>query len=83
MTGRLAAAFLKAHLIDQLVWFRAGCALGADARPGIGALDITRLADAPRFTRTSAMTLGGDTLELFDRRRRTRPRRSLARILPT
>ena len=65
--GRVAAAFLKAHLIDQLAWFRARTALGADARPGIGALDITRLADAPRFTRTSAMTLGGDTLELFDR----------------
>ncbi len=65
--GRLAAAFLKAHLIDQLAWFRAATALGADARPGLGALDITRLADAPRFKRTGAMTLGSDTLELFDR----------------
>ncbi|MCB2129164.1 MAG: bifunctional diaminohydroxyphosphoribosylaminopyrimidine deaminase/5-amino-6-(5-phosphoribosylamino)uracil reductase RibD [Rhodobacteraceae bacterium] len=58
--GRLAAALMRAGLVDELVIFSAGLALGADARPGIAALGLVRLADAGRFRLTGQRRIGGD-----------------------
>lgn len=58
--GALAASLLRAGLVDRLIWVIAGAALGAEARPGLGALGIERLATAPRFERVAAEAVGAD-----------------------
>jgi diaminohydroxyphosphoribosylaminopyrimidine deaminase/5-amino-6-(5-phosphoribosylamino)uracil reductase len=51
---------LQAGLVDRLEVFGAGLALGADARPGLGPLGLTALADAPRFRLVEVRTEGAD-----------------------
>ncbi len=63
--GRLAAAFLRAGLVDEIAWFRAPIVLGDDARSGIGPLAIAALSDAVTFTRTETVPLGADLLERY------------------
>jgi diaminohydroxyphosphoribosylaminopyrimidine deaminase/5-amino-6-(5-phosphoribosylamino)uracil reductase len=60
--GALGASLLRAGLVDQLAVFAAGVVLGAEGRPGIGALALDALADAPRFRLISAEALDGDVL---------------------
>lgn len=64
----LAAALLREDLVDRLVWFTAGLALGADARAAVGALGVGALGDAARFRLASAEALEGDTLAIWERR---------------
>ncbi len=66
--GTLAAALLRAGLVDRLVWMRAPLALGGDGIPAIAALGLDKLAAAPRFERLSSEVAGGDFIEMFRRR---------------
>jgi diaminohydroxyphosphoribosylaminopyrimidine deaminase/5-amino-6-(5-phosphoribosylamino)uracil reductase len=66
--GQVSAAFLKANLIDRVSVYRAGLALGADARSAVGDLAVSRLDFAPRFRLVSARDVGGDTVETWRRR---------------
>lgn len=59
--GQLAAALLRAGLVDDLITFTAGLALGADGRPALGPLPGP-LADAPRFRLISADRIGDDMM---------------------
>jgi diaminohydroxyphosphoribosylaminopyrimidine deaminase/5-amino-6-(5-phosphoribosylamino)uracil reductase len=61
--GEIAAAFLKAGLVDRLSVYRAGAVLGADGRSAIGALGLEQLDFAPRLSLVSVRTLGGDIVE--------------------
>ncbi|MDF1750091.1 MAG: bifunctional diaminohydroxyphosphoribosylaminopyrimidine deaminase/5-amino-6-(5-phosphoribosylamino)uracil reductase RibD [Alphaproteobacteria bacterium] len=63
--GQIAASFLRADYVDQIVWYRAGLVLGADARPGIGDLSISALVDAARFDPVSSRALGLDRVDRF------------------
>lgn len=65
--GALAAALLDADLVDELAVFTAGLALGSEGRPGLGALGLSRLADARRFRLMSAEAIGGDVLHRWTR----------------
>lgn len=65
--GQVGASFLRAGLVDALEWFRAGLILGADARPGIGALEIARLGAAMRWKRVDFRLLGPDVWERFEK----------------
>lgn len=65
--GQLAAALLSAGLVDELLGFTAGMALGAEGRPGIGALGLAALADAPRFRLCSVAQVGADVLHRWVR----------------
>lgn len=65
--GSFAAALLAAGLVDELIGFTAGLALGAEGRPAIGALGLDRLADAPRFALAETRTLGPDILHRWTR----------------
>jgi diaminohydroxyphosphoribosylaminopyrimidine deaminase/5-amino-6-(5-phosphoribosylamino)uracil reductase len=65
--GQVAASFLAAGRVDSLVWFRAPLILGARGRPALGDLPWDRLADAPRFRRTSLAEFGPDLCETYER----------------
>ena len=48
--GQVAAAFLKAGLVDRISSYRAGLVLGGDGRSAVGDLGFNRLDFAPRFS---------------------------------
>jgi diaminohydroxyphosphoribosylaminopyrimidine deaminase / 5-amino-6-(5-phosphoribosylamino)uracil reductase len=63
--GRLAAALMRARLIDRLVWVHAPLLIGDDGIPAIAALGLDVLSAAPRFERLSTEAVGGDMLTVF------------------
>jgi diaminohydroxyphosphoribosylaminopyrimidine deaminase/5-amino-6-(5-phosphoribosylamino)uracil reductase len=63
--GRIAAALIRGGLVDELAWFSAGTALGAEGAPAVARLGIERLAAAPRFALDSVETLGPDVLSVW------------------
>lgn len=65
--GRVAACFVAAGVIDAIEWFRAPILLGGDGRPGVAALSLARLANAPKFRRLAAEPLGDDLWERYER----------------
>jgi len=65
--GSLAAALLSAGLVDELVGFTAGLALGAEGWPAIGALGLERLTEAPRFRLIESRAIGGDAMHRWER----------------
>ncbi len=67
--GTLAATLLAADLVDALVGFTAGVAIGAEGTPSIGAMGIGRLAEAPRFDLVETRGIGADVLHRWRRRR--------------
>lgn len=66
--GRLAAALLRAGLVDELRWFRAPSLIGADGLPGIGELGVADLAQQLEFRRVAVEPVGDDLLESYVRR---------------
>ena len=60
--GQVAAALLRAGLVDELVVFHAGLALGAEGRDMLGDLHLGRLADAPRLRLANLSQLGDDAM---------------------
>ncbi len=58
--GRLAGALLNADLVDEVVTFTAGLALGDEAVASVGAIEASALALAPRFRLVSQGRVGGD-----------------------
>jgi diaminohydroxyphosphoribosylaminopyrimidine deaminase/5-amino-6-(5-phosphoribosylamino)uracil reductase len=65
--GQVAASFLRCGLVDALEWFRAPIVIGGEGRPGVGALAIAALAQAPHFRRVEARQLGEDLWERYER----------------
>jgi diaminohydroxyphosphoribosylaminopyrimidine deaminase / 5-amino-6-(5-phosphoribosylamino)uracil reductase len=66
--GQLAAAFVRAGLVDRIEWFRAPVMLGGDARPCLGALALEKLAFAPTYQRTGVKEVGVDLWESYERK---------------
>ncbi len=60
--GAFAASLLNAGLVDELIGFTAGMALGGDARAALGPLGLTRLDCAPRFRLIDVEEIGGDVM---------------------
>ncbi len=67
--GRLAAALLRAGLVDRLAWFHAPLLIGADGAPAIADLGLDAPSDGPGFVRVSSEAVGGDTLTICRVRR--------------
>lgn len=65
--GQMAAALLKAGLVDDLALFTAGKALGSEGRPSLGPLALELLSEAPQFSLLSTRAVGGDALQLWRR----------------
>ncbi len=63
----LAASLLMADLVDEMVGFTAGVALGAEGRPSLGALGLDRLSQAPRFRLIETRQVGADVLHRWQR----------------
>uniref|UniRef100_UPI0035B1E98A RibD family protein n=1 Tax=Tabrizicola sp. TaxID=2005166 RepID=UPI0035B1E98A len=61
----LAAALIKARLVDDLALFSGGLLLGAEGHPALGPLALTALGDAPRPRLQETHTLGPDTYSLW------------------
>lgn len=67
--GAFAASLLAADLVDELVTFSAGLALGAEGHPSLGAMGIDALAAAPRFDLEALARIGRDTMATWRPRR--------------
>ena len=65
--GALAASLLRQGLVDDLVGFTAGMALGSDGRAAIGALGLDRLLEAPRFELIDTLPVGADVMHRWRR----------------
>jgi len=65
--GEVAAAFLKASLVDRVTSYQAGLLMGADSRSAVAPLGLEKLDFAPRFTLVSSRPLGGDVVETWHR----------------
>lgn len=65
--GRVAACFVSAGVVDAIEWFRAPILLGGDGRPGVAALNLARLAHAPRYRRLAVEPLGDDLWERYEK----------------
>ena len=65
--GALAASLLAGDLVDELVGFTAGVAIGAEGLPAIGALGLERLESAPRFRLLETRAIGPDILHRWAR----------------
>lgn len=63
--GSLAASLLNAGLVDELVTFTAGIGLGAEGQPGLGAMGIHALAEAPRFELRELRPAGPDVMAVW------------------
>ncbi|GGG25888.1 riboflavin biosynthesis protein RibD [Caldovatus sediminis] len=63
----LAAALLRADLVDRIAWFHAPGILGAEGRAAVDHLPVTGLAQMPRFQRVASRPLGEDWLTEFER----------------
>jgi diaminohydroxyphosphoribosylaminopyrimidine deaminase/5-amino-6-(5-phosphoribosylamino)uracil reductase len=76
--GVLAAALLRAGLVDELHWFAAPAWLGGDARPALAELGIARLAERVELDEPIVSRVGGDLYirgRVRRRGARGRPRR--------
>lgn len=65
--GTMAASLLAADLVDHLIGFTAGVIIGAEGRPGIGAMGIGKLAEAPRFKLRKTQQIGADVMHHWER----------------
>jgi diaminohydroxyphosphoribosylaminopyrimidine deaminase/5-amino-6-(5-phosphoribosylamino)uracil reductase len=61
--GALAASLLSAGLVDELVVFTAGMALGAEGLPAVGAMGIAALDEARRFRLAECRQIGPDVMQ--------------------
>ncbi|MCQ4158965.1 bifunctional diaminohydroxyphosphoribosylaminopyrimidine deaminase/5-amino-6-(5-phosphoribosylamino)uracil reductase RibD [Roseomonas sp. GC11] len=62
----LAAALLRAGLVDRLAWFHAPGLIGGDGRPALDALPLELLSAMPRYRRTTLATAGADLLSEYE-----------------
>ncbi len=65
--GALAASLLASDLVDRLAVFSGGLMLGAEGRPGVGALGISALGEAGRWRLERVEQVGPDSLSQWQR----------------
>ena len=65
--GELAAAFLRADLVDRLAWFHAPKVMGGEGIPAALGLGVEAVAEAPAFRRVAVMPVGEDVFETYAR----------------
>jgi diaminohydroxyphosphoribosylaminopyrimidine deaminase/5-amino-6-(5-phosphoribosylamino)uracil reductase len=63
----MAASLLEADLVDELIGFTAGLAIGAEGLPSVGALGLGHLKEAPRYDLLCCRRIGADVLHVWRR----------------
>ena len=63
--GMLAAALLKADLVDRIHWFRAPAVMGGDGAPAVAALGVEAPGEAPHFRLHARREAGDDIWEVW------------------
>lgn len=63
--AHLAAALLRAGLVDRLAWFRSARLIGGDGLPAAVGFGVDHLAQTPRFERVEICPVGGDVMEIY------------------
>ncbi len=58
--GGLAAALLRANLVDEIHWILAARLIGGDGRSALGSLGVEQLCSTPEFEWQSERKLGAD-----------------------
>jgi len=66
--GHVAAAFLRAGLVDRLIWFHAPTVIGGDGVPAVTGFGLDDLAEAPSFVLQHYHRIGEDLVESYARR---------------
>ena len=65
--SKLAAALLRADLVDRLVWFHAPSLIGGDGLPAIGALGVAQMDQLRQFRPLEQRRLGADLCSEYER----------------
>ncbi len=65
--AQLAAAALRAGLVDRLAWFHAPSVMGGDGYAAAAAMGVADLVDMQRFRRVAVSPVGDDLLSEFER----------------
>lgn len=63
--ARVAGAFLRAGLVDHVVWFRAPILIGGDGLAVFGALGVKELAQVVKLDRLDITHCGDDVMETY------------------
>jgi diaminohydroxyphosphoribosylaminopyrimidine deaminase / 5-amino-6-(5-phosphoribosylamino)uracil reductase len=63
--GAVAAALLRARLVDRLVWFQAPLVIGGDGLGAVAELGLDALADCPRFRPEQGTALAPDAVQAY------------------
>src|SRR5262244_2038536 len=63
----LAAAFLRADLVDEAALFRSLAVIGPDGIDALDGLPLSALTRSPRLNAVGTETIGADTVERFER----------------
>jgi diaminohydroxyphosphoribosylaminopyrimidine deaminase / 5-amino-6-(5-phosphoribosylamino)uracil reductase len=63
----LAAAFLRADLVDEAVLFRSSTAIGADGIDALDGLPLSALTRSQRLNPLGTEAIGDDMVETFER----------------
>jgi diaminohydroxyphosphoribosylaminopyrimidine deaminase/5-amino-6-(5-phosphoribosylamino)uracil reductase len=63
----LAAAFLRADLVDEAALFRSPAIIGPDGIDALDGLPLSALTQSPRLNAVGSETIGADTVETFER----------------
>ena len=63
--GTVAAALVRARLVDELAMFAGGVLIGSEGYPALGSLDCRTLSGAPRPHLTVLHTLAPDIFGLW------------------
>jgi diaminohydroxyphosphoribosylaminopyrimidine deaminase/5-amino-6-(5-phosphoribosylamino)uracil reductase len=65
--AHIAAALLRADLVDRIAWFHAPSIMGGDGWPAVQAFGVEQLTHMPLFHPVARETYGDDTLTHLDR----------------
>jgi diaminohydroxyphosphoribosylaminopyrimidine deaminase/5-amino-6-(5-phosphoribosylamino)uracil reductase len=65
--GKVAAALLRAGVVDRLAWFHAPVVMGGDGWPAVQAFGVEALDHMPRFRRHCETVVGDDILTEYAR----------------
>lgn len=64
--GTVAGLFVKTGLFDRLYHYTGNCIIGADGLPAIPALELQRVAEAPRLRRIETRALEQSVLSVYE-----------------